>query len=726
VAASTLLPTGFLSTSGNQIIDASGNNVRISSVGWNQGFDDIPASVAQIAASGFNTIRISWVDATLSSDLPRIQQVVAAATANGIKVIIDHHTNEAGTPADGFGAQQLNGLWYDTGPGTDGTNGAGVRGTVSAAQFQADWLKVAHTFAGNATVVGFDLDNEPLEYGLGATPANWGGGGPTDIHAMYQTVGNAIQAVDPGALIIAEGPISIGLANADLTQAGANPVTLNIAHKVVYSVHLYPSAIGGEPVDSGPAYVAGLNKAFGYLETQNLAPVWIGEMGASLDGTADSAGSGLADEQAWAAGIVNYLNGKDAALGGPAFTGNQQGISTDWWAWGALTGQFPDGTLNPDGSFNAAQKAIWSQLQPTATAPVVKPPATPPVKPPVTPPVKPAAPVSANDTIVKAGSTAAITDAHGNKWTLTGAGLVAVNGVADTTTAAVKELAYVGATVWQENASNLWWGKTSPTAAWSPGAGTATSPLPAAPPVTPPVKIPPVTPPVTTQSTIVLNVSEDAYQGDAQFTVKVDGKQVGGVQTASALHSSGDSNTIALAGHWAAGAHAVQIQFINDAYGGSAATDRNLYVNSIAVNGTTQGGTTAAMSSNGTDSFNVGGSTPVGAAPADALTLHLSGDAWNGNAQFALTIDGKQVTTAQGVTASHSAGTWETISFAGSFGAGSHAVGVQFTNDAWGGTPTTDRNLYVNGIDVNGKHYGSGVTTMLNGGTTDFAITTAH
>jgi hypothetical protein len=85
---------------------------------------------------------------------------------------------------------------------------------------------------------------------------------------------------------------------------------------------------------------------------------------------------------------------------------------------------------------------------------------------------------SANDTVVKLGSTSAIVDAGNNKWTITSGGQVAVNGVTDTTTGRVTELAYVNGTVWQENASAFWWGKTSPTAPWSPGAGTATSPLP--------------------------------------------------------------------------------------------------------------------------------------------------------------------------------------------------------------------------------------------------------
>jgi hypothetical protein len=53
-----------------------------------------------------------------------------------------------------------------------------------------------------------------------------------------------------------------------------------------------------------------------------------------------------------------------------------------------------------------------------------------------------------------------------------------VNNLADATTANVIELAYVNGTIWQENSSDLWWGKTSPIAAWAPQSGTSTSPLP--------------------------------------------------------------------------------------------------------------------------------------------------------------------------------------------------------------------------------------------------------
>jgi hypothetical protein len=47
---------------------------------------------------------------------------------------------------------------------------------------------------------------------------------------------------------------------------------------------------------------------------------------------------------------------------------------------------------------------------------------------------------------------------------------------------------------------------------------------------------------------MVLSLSEDAWNGDAQFTVSVDGQQIGGVQTASAAHAQGQSQEFDLRG----------------------------------------------------------------------------------------------------------------------------------------------------------------------------------
>ncbi len=94
---------------------------------------------------------------------------------------------------------------------------------------------------------------------------------------------------------------------------------------------------------------------------------------------------------------------------------------------------------------------------------------------------------------------------------------------------------------------------------------------------------------VTTGSgsdTLVLSMSEDAYLGDAQFTVAVDGVQFGGTFTTTALHAFGTSQTFTFMGDWGVGAHTVTVNLLNDAYGGTPATDRNLYVNAISYDGT--------------------------------------------------------------------------------------------------------------------------------------------
>jgi hypothetical protein len=132
------------------------------------------------------------------------------------------------------------------------------------------------------------------------------------------------------------------------------------------------------------------------------------------------------------------------------------------------------------------------------------------------------------------------------------------------------------------------------------------------------------------------------------------------------------------------------------------------------------------MLSNGTASFTVGGSTPTAAAPADKVTVALSEDAYQGNAQFVLYIDGKAVTAPTVVSALHDANKYQGFTFAGNWGAGTHTIGVAFVNDAYGGTSTTDRNLYVDGVSVNNATVFSGVDTLLSNGTDNFTVTTTH
>jgi hypothetical protein len=122
--------------------------------------------------------------------------------------------------------------------------------------------------------------------------------------------------------------------------------------------------------------------------------------------------------------------------------------------------------------------------------------------------------------------------------------------------------------------------------------------------ITDPIVTPPPT--VTIGSgpdTLALQVSEDAYLGNALFTVSVDGKQIGGTQTATALHSLGNTQTFDVLGTFAAGSHTATVDFLNDAYGGSPTTDRNLYVTGATIDGSAVPAVTLTEHFQGPQSF---------------------------------------------------------------------------------------------------------------------------
>ncbi|WP_428532685.1 hypothetical protein [Rhodopila sp.] len=83
---------------------------------------------------------------------------------------------------------------------------------------------------------------------------------------------------------------------------------------------------------------------------------------------------------------------------------------------------------------------------------------------------------SPNDDVYP-GVGASVTDADDNRWTITAGGQVAVNGVADPTTGRVDELAYYNGLVWQKNADNHWYSKSSAASGWVAWQGAA-APVP--------------------------------------------------------------------------------------------------------------------------------------------------------------------------------------------------------------------------------------------------------
>ncbi len=240
----------------------------------------------------------------------------------------------------------------------------------------------------------------------------------------------------------------------------------------------------------------------------------------------------------------------------------------------------------------------------------------------------------------------------------------------------------------------------------------------AAAPAAPPVSSPPPADPASTVApathTVTLRVSEDAWQGDARYTIAVDGTTIGGTRIATASHALGQSQTVALTGTWAAGPHRIDIAFLNDAYGGTPQTDRNLLIDAVQYDGQAVGGPVALYDAR-TASF----TTPV----STALRIGLCEDAWNGDAQYGLTIDGAAVGTTKMVTASRAAGQMQFTALQLQLRPGVHDLGITFLNDAYGGTPQTDRNLFVSSVEVAGHAIAGGAAALFSAGTAHFAIT---
>ncbi|MCA1437694.1 family 16 glycosylhydrolase [Bradyrhizobium sp. BRP20] len=230
---------------------------------------------------------------------------------------------------------------------------------------------------------------------------------------------------------------------------------------------------------------------------------------------------------------------------------------------------------------------------------------------------------------------------------------------------------------------------------------------------------------------LIFKISEDAYLGDALYTISVDGNQIGGTLTAHASHAAGQSDTIAVHGDWGSGDHTVLVHFLNDRWDGTRDTDRNLYVDSVSFNGANlpQGAIGNALgqtfsfhdaasadtttpvitpppptNSTGTPpQTQNGSSTSIGAGP-DQLVFKISEDAYLGDALYTISVDGNQVGGTLTAHASHAASQSETIAVHGDWGPGDHTVLVHLLNDRWDGTPETDRNLYVDSVSFNGTN----------------------
>jgi endoglucanase len=380
--------TGFLSASGDQLVDASGSPVRLTGLNWfgmetdtrtfhglwSRGYRD---QLDQMASLGYNTLRVPFsndalrpgavatsVDAVSNPDLVGLSplqildRVIAYAGGQGMRVLLDRHRpTSAGQTA----------LWYTP--------------AVPESTWIADWKMLAQRYAGNPTVIGADLHNEPRADGTDPNPtgACWGCGNPAlDWRLAAERAGNAILGVNPDWLIVVEGVSCTSGGNpnvwdnvpdehcgwwgGNLSKAGRFPVRLSRPDKLVYSAHEYATSVYAQPWFDDPAFPANLpaiwDQQWGYLERQNTAPVLIGEFGSTLRDPRDTV---------WLRELMRYTG---SGVTGMDFT---------YWSWNPNSGD-TGGIVHDD--WRTVDQAKHSILQPYLIPPAPGPQPSPSTSPP--------------------------------------------------------------------------------------------------------------------------------------------------------------------------------------------------------------------------------------------------------------------------------------------------------------------------------------------------------
>jgi endoglucanase len=377
--------TAPMRTDGSSIIDSTGSVVVIRSVAW-FGMEtsncaphglwsiSLDQGMAQIAAMGFNTIRLPFSNECLASPtttsiseqlnpdlagltaLEVMDRVIASAADHGLAVILDRHRPDSG-------AQSA--LWYTP--------------QYSEARWIADWTALVERYRDVASVIAVDLHNEPHE------SACWGCGDPaTDWRAAATRAGNAVLAVNHGLLIVVEGVEKQSSGSSTwwgggLSEVAGAPVLLDVDDRVVYSPHDYPASVFRQTWFDAPDYPANLDSMWtgnwGFIAEDEIAPVLVGEFGTRLETSSD---------EEWLAELVGYIDSHELSFSYWSFnpnSGDTGGLVHDDWVTpqtaklAALAPILPDAMPLPSAGIPPAPRpsATPTPRAPAPIAPVPTP-----------------------------------------------------------------------------------------------------------------------------------------------------------------------------------------------------------------------------------------------------------------------------------------------------------------------------------------------------------------
>jgi endoglucanase len=368
--AQAAVGTGYWHTSGSRLLDANNQPVRIAGINW-FGFEtanlsphglwsrDYKSVLDQVKSLGYNSLRLPYSDDIFKagakptsidfyqkntdlqglSSLQVMDKIVAYSGTIGLKVILDRHRPDSSAQSE---------LWYTA--------------SVPESTWIADLKSLASHYANNPTVIGIDLHNEPH------ASATWGSGDQaTDWRLAAERGGNAVLSVNPNMLIFVEGIEKYngtgGWWGGNLRGVAQYPVRLNVANRLVYSAHEYGNSVFHQTWFDDPSFPANLpahwDEAWGYIAKQNIAPVWVGEFGTTLQSAQDGV---------WLKALVQYM--------GPTASVGANGLSWSFWSLNPNSGD-TGGILKDDWlSVDTAKDAYLNPVKFPLDGSVVTPPTT--------------------------------------------------------------------------------------------------------------------------------------------------------------------------------------------------------------------------------------------------------------------------------------------------------------------------------------------------------------
>jgi endoglucanase len=310
-----------LRTQGRHVVDAHGRRFKLASVNWYGASDElfVPGgldtqhrdTIAQaIKRLGFNSVRLPYadelvmknptIDAELVSANPDLagkraldvfEAVVKALTDAGIAVIVNNHITSATWCC---GADPCDAAWAND------YLGPICRVKQTEEEWIQHWETIMQPLLNNSLVIGVDLRNEVR--GL------WGTMPWSSWAAAAEKCGNRLLKMNENWLVVVEGTESSN----DLSHVRERPVKLDLEHRVVYSAHVYGwsgwgSTEGRFLQRTYESFAETMRHNWGYLLEGDVAPVWVGEIGAGRDPNVGSANY-------WQ-NLMRYLKGVDADFG---------------------------------------------------------------------------------------------------------------------------------------------------------------------------------------------------------------------------------------------------------------------------------------------------------------------------------------------------------------------------------------------------------------------------